>query len=55
MGSGFIGVDWEVDWGVVDTMLSSIALEVTGISQHFQKGVTDVTYFPLQESHPEIR
>jgi len=32
-----------VDWGAVDTMLSSIAPEVTGISQHFQKGVIDVT------------
>ena len=37
---GFIGVDWEVDWGAMDTMLSSIVLEVTGINQHFQKGVT---------------
>jgi len=36
---GFIGVDWEVDWGTVDTMLSSIVLEVTGISEHCEKGV----------------
>jgi len=39
MGLGFIGIDWEVDWGVVDMMLSLIVPEVTRISQHFQKGV----------------
>ena len=46
---GFIGVDWEVEWGAVDMMLSSIAPQVTGISHHFQKGVmghnTAPTYF----------
>jgi len=36
---GLIGVDWEVDWGVVDMVLSLIAPEVTGISQHHQNGV----------------
>ena len=40
MGSGFIGVDWEVGWGVMDIMLSLIAPEVTGVNQHCQKGVT---------------
>src|SRR5882724_12296993 len=35
----FIGVDWRVDWGVVDVMLSSIALEVARIIQHCPKGV----------------
>ena len=39
MGLDFIRVDWEVGWGVVDMMLSSIAPEVTVISQHCQKGV----------------
>jgi len=34
-------VDWEVDWGVMDAMLSLIALEVTGISQNFQKVVKE--------------
>ena len=37
---GFVGVDWEVDWGVVDMMPSLIVLEVTRISQHYPKGVT---------------
>jgi len=41
MGLGFIGVDWEVDWGVMDAKLSSIVPEVTGISHNFQKGVTE--------------
>ena len=41
--SGFIRVDWEVDWGAVDMMLSSIAPEVTRISQHFQKVLWDIT------------
>jgi len=36
---GFIRVDWEVDLGAVDMMLSSIAPEVDGISQHSQKAV----------------
>jgi len=35
-------VDWEVDWGVMDAMLSLIALEVTGISQNFQKVVKNI-------------
>jgi len=39
VSSGFVGVDW-VDWGAMDMMLSLIVLEVTGISQHCQKGVT---------------
>ena len=41
MDSGFIRVDWEVDWGVVDAMLSSIAPEVTRVSQNCQKGVME--------------
>jgi len=36
---GSIRVDWEVDWGVMDMMLSWIALEVAQISHHFQNGV----------------
>ena len=36
---GFVGVDWEVDWGVMDTMLSLIVPEVARIIQHCQKGV----------------
>ena len=39
VGSGFVGVDWEVDWRAMDMMLSLIVLEVTGISQHCQKDV----------------
>jgi len=41
VGLGFVGVDWEVDWRVEDVMLSSIALEVTWISQNCQKGVME--------------
>ena len=41
MGLGFIGDEWEVDWGVMGMMLSSIAPGVTRISQNFQKGVTE--------------
>jgi len=37
--SSLVGVDWGVDWGAVDSMLSLIAPEVTRISPHFQKGV----------------
>ena len=45
---GLIGVDWEVDWGVVDMVLSLIAPEVTGISQNFQKGVMEHTKLKLK-------
>jgi len=37
--SVFVRVDWEVDWGAMDSMLCLIVLEVTRISQHCQKGV----------------
>ena len=40
VSSGFVGVDWEVDWGAMDMTLSSIVLEVNMLSQHSQKGVT---------------
>ena len=32
VGLGFIRVDWEVDWGAMVTMLSSMVLEMTSIS-----------------------
>jgi len=60
VGLGFIRVDWEVDWGVMDMMLSSIAPEVTRISQHFQKGVmgcntnTASPSAPLAACHPKV-
>ena len=49
MGSGFIGVDWEMDWGgqVVYAMLNSIVLEVTQISQNCQKGVMEHNKAPI--------
>jgi len=48
VSSGFIGVDWEVDWGTMDMMLSSIALELAGISQQCQKGVMGCNKGPVQ-------
>ena len=40
MSLGLIGVDWEMDWGGVDMMISWKVPEVIGISQQFLKGVT---------------
>jgi len=48
VGSVFIVDDWEVDWGVVDAMLSSIVPEVTGISHNCQKGVMECNKTPRQ-------
>ena len=40
---GFIGVDWEVDWGAVDMMLSLIVPEVTGLVSIAKWVLQDVT------------
>ena len=45
MGLIFFGIDWEVDWGVMDMMLSSIVPEVTQISQNCQKGVMEHNHY----------
>jgi len=47
---GFIGVDWEVDWGILDMMLSLIALEATGNSQNFQKCVMEHNRLLMKKS-----
>jgi len=38
--SGLTRVDWEMDWGAMDMMISPKMLEGIRISQHFQKVVT---------------
>jgi len=43
MGSGFVRVDWEVDWGVVGMMLSSIVPGVTRICQKCPRVLWDIT------------
>jgi len=55
----FIGVDWEVDCGVMDMMLSSIAPEVTRIVSISKRVLWDVTqtlpsFCTLGACHPKV-
>ena len=36
---GLIRLDWVMDWGAMGMMMSSKMLEVSGVSQHCQKGI----------------
>jgi len=49
---GFVGVCWEVGWGVMEQCCSSTAPEGVRIRQHFLKDVMDVTsaHQPLHPS-----